>query len=150
MSDVLHVEEGALPWLAAESAVPGEVIDFWNVPRSGLLHQAGHTHYFECILGDGVSDVGIWAYAPVSEDEVRRLLECTGPDELDAFTPSLFAYRWVTVAMAADDQIVESAQMDIRDEDRMGIVQRWMDREESLKAARERAGGLAATLISSD
>lgn len=147
MSDALHVEEGRLAWLPAHDVVPGEVIDFYNVPRAGLLHQAGHTYYFECIIGDG-EEVGIWAYALLSPDELRALLGASGPEHIDAVTRRLITDRWLTVAVAADDRIVESAVLDAGQEGAVGLARRLMQRWESQRRAREQAGSIVQALES--
>lgn len=147
MSDALQVEEGALAWLPAASVVAGEVIDAYNVPRAGLLHQAGHTYYFECIIGDG-QEAGIWAYAPVSDAEVQELLAASGPEQIDALTPRFITDRWLTVAVALDDRIVESAVLDAGREGAAGLARRLMDRWERQRRARERAGDLVEALES--
>lgn len=145
MSDALHVEEGALAWLPSPSVVAGEVLDHYDVPRAGLLHQAGHSYYFECILGDG-KEVGIWAYAPVTEGEIQGLLAASGPEQIDVITPRLISNRWVTVAVAANDRIVESAILDAGQEGAVGLARRLMQRWENQQRARERAGGLVTAL----
>lgn len=138
MSDALHVEEGQAPWLPASNVVAGEVLDFYNVPRAGLLHQSGLTFYFECIIGDGQS-VGIWAYSHIDDSEVSALLGAAGPDDFDALTPRLIQNRWVTVAIAADHAIVESSVLDAGEEGALGLAKRMMTRWDQQRAARDEA-----------
>ena len=145
MSDAVQVEEGRAPWLPASNAVPGEVFDFFNVPRAGLLHQNGLTYYFECIIGDG-QPVGIWAYSHVSDDEVTALLKARGPEDFDAITPRLIEGRWLTNAIAIDDVIVDAAVLDAHDEGVVGLAERIVARWERQQVARAEATRLVDSL----
>lgn len=147
MSDALRVEEGQAPWLPAHDVVAGQVLDFYDVPRVGLLHQAGHTYYFECIIGDGQED-GFWAYSLLDQVELQQLLAAQGPAEFDALTPGFLENRWVTVAVASDDAIVESAVLDAGTEGAIGLARRMMRRWENQRRARESASKLVGDLES--
>lgn len=145
MSDALHAEEGMAPWLPAHDVVAGQVLDFYDVPRVGLLHQSGHTYYFECIIGDG-QDVGIWAYSLLAGDELQTLLAADGPTEFDELTPRFIEDRWVTLAIVANDRIVETAVLDAGTEGATGLAQRMMKRWELQRQARESATKLVRDL----
>lgn len=146
MSDALRLEEGTLPWLPAHDIDAGEVVDYYDVPRAGLLHQAGMTYYFECILGDGETGIGFWAYSLLDDDEILAVLSASGPAEFDALTPKFIQHRWVTVAIAANDRILESAVLDAGLEGAVGLAQRMVKRWRSQQEARESASRLVETM----
>ena len=67
MKDVLNLESGARPWAPSEDVTPGEVLDEYDVPTSGLLTGSGKTYLFTNIfLGDSAA-TGLWAFALVSD-----------------------------------------------------------------------------------
>lgn len=111
MGQMLHAVNGQRPWQPTMTAVAGEVFDFWDVPRVGLLHESGVTFLYSCLLGEDGA-LSVWAYSPVNETEMRRVLAATGPEAFDALTEELLHDRWVTVAVAQDDVIVHSVNFD--------------------------------------
>lgn len=111
MGQILHVVNGQRPWQPTISAVAGEVFDFYDVPRVGLLHQSGDTFLFANVLGEDGA-VSVWTYSPVNEAELKELLVASGPEQFDALIDRLVQNRWVTVAVAQDDVIVHSVQFD--------------------------------------
>lgn len=145
MSDALHVEDGFLPWLPGHSVDAGEVLDYHNVPRVGLLHQSGLTYYFECIIGDG-QDLGLWAYSLLTEEEIMKLLTLHGPEQFDDFTPQLLQHRWVTVAMAVEDTIVDSSIFDVEDENAVSLANRMLRHWERQQEARDGAAKILESL----
>lgn len=136
MSDALRVEDGMQPWLPATGVRAGEVLDFYNVPRSGLLHLNGLTYFFSCILGDG-GPTGVWAYAHVADQEMSALLNTHGPDDFDAVADGLLRHRWVTVAAVGDYHIIESAILDAGLEGPEGLVDRLMKHWDRVMRTRE-------------
>src|SRR5918995_5056632 len=127
MSGALRVEDGRRPWLPAADATPGEVFDYFNVPRSGLLHWGGLTYYFECIVGDG-GPAGVWAYTQVTVREIAELVVADGPDEFDDVADRLITRgRW-TVAAAGRVTIVYSTILDADGAGPSGLVDRLMER----------------------
>jgi hypothetical protein len=111
MGQVMHVVEGRRPWLPSGTAVAGEVFDVYDVPRVGLLHESGGTFLFSCLLGED-GELSVWAYSPLNESELKRLLTTNGPKDFDALTDQLLHERWVTLAVAQDDVIIHSVSMD--------------------------------------
>lgn len=107
MSDALSVEQGRAPWAPVAQFTSGEVLDFYNVPRAGLLHANGLTYFYSCLAGDG-EPMGIWVYVHINDQEMRQLLAAKTPEESDAVTTALIDHRWVTVAAAANDRIIEA------------------------------------------
>ncbi|GAB3667146.1 hypothetical protein GCM10027596_35830 [Nocardioides korecus] len=125
MSDTLKVEPGRRPWLPVGSALAGEVFDHFNVPRTGLIALDGVTYLFHSFLGDG-GPRGLWGYAHVTEREVSLLESIEGPEAFDNAMEQLFSDRWVTVAAAANDQLLFSVLLDAGIEGISGLVDRFM------------------------
>ena len=107
----------------------GEVFDYFNVPRAGLLHASGLTYFFECILGDG-GHAGVWVYSRVTIQEIAHLVVAKGPDEFDAVADRLITNRRVTLAAAGHDRIIYPTILDAEDEGASGLTHRLMERWE--------------------
>ncbi|WP_193607147.1 hypothetical protein [Nocardioides lijunqiniae] len=136
MSDALKVEDGRAPWDPVAGAEKGEVLDFYNIPRSGLLHANGLTYFFDCILGDGGSS-GAWAYAHVDDTEMLNLLNAVGPAEYRAAAAAAITDRWVTVAAVAEYKIIESATFDAGSEGALGLSERLVKHWDRIMATRQ-------------
>jgi hypothetical protein len=111
MGQILHVVNGKRPWQPTLTAVSGEVFDYYDVPRVGLLHESGDTFIFTCLLGEDGA-LSVWTYSPINEVELKELLTASGPQQFDALIERLLRDRWVTVAVAQDDLIVHSVPFD--------------------------------------
>ena len=136
MSDVLRVEVGRRPWLPVANVTPGEVFDYFNVPRAGLLHANGRTYFFDCILGDG-GHAGVWVYSLVTVQEIANLVVSKGPDEFDAVAEQLITNRRLTLAAAGHDTIIYSTILDAEDEGAAKLTHRLMERWELAMQAHE-------------
>ena len=137
MSDAWRVEVGSVPWAPAPDLELGEVLDRWDVPRAGLLHQSGASYFFECILGDG-APTSVWAYAHVDDAEMEALLGMESIDDFDKLSARLLRDRWVTVAAADDDKILTSMIFDAGVEGAEGLVRRLIDHLDRIGTARSR------------
>jgi hypothetical protein len=82
----------------------------------------------------------------LSQPELEALIASSGPAGYDELTPRFIEDRWVTVAVAADDVVVESAILDAGTEGAIGLAQRMMKRWESQRKARESAAKLVGDL----
>jgi hypothetical protein len=111
MGQVLNPVIGRRPWSPTGTALAGEVFDYWDVPRVGLLHENGVTFLFSCLLGEDGA-LSVWAYSPINEGELGRLLSTSGPAAFDALTEELLHNRWVTLAVSEDDAILHSVTFD--------------------------------------
>ena len=144
MSDALRVEVGRRPWLPVTGATAGEVFDYFNVPRAGLLHAGGLTYFFTCILGDG-GHAGVWAYARVTVQEIAHLVVAKGPDEFDAIADHVLTNRRVTLAAAGRDAIIFPTILDAEDEGASGLTHRLMERWELALQSHEEIKELIGT-----
>lgn len=126
MSDAISIRTHAFPW----SPTPGTELvteyDRYDIPLMGHLRQDGVDYIFWCIDG-ATTDVSLWAYAWVSEDELATLEEAEDFD--DAFA-QVAAGRPVVVALYEEgsgivgafpidhpssfDSLVEAARSQIR------------------------------------
>lgn len=137
MSDALRVEDGFVPWAPAPGLELGEVLDRWDVPRAGLLHQSGASYFFECILGDG-APTSVWAYAHVNDAEMEELLGIDSIDDFDKLSARLLQDRWVTIAAVDDDTILTSVVFDADVEGADGLVRRLIAHLDRISTARNR------------
>ena len=97
---VIRLKPGARPWRPAEDVEEVKVLHFYDIPLIGLVRQDGQAYLYECTLGHEI-DTNVWAYVPVTEDEVERLLSKTG-DEFSVEVDRAFKARPVLVAEARD------------------------------------------------
>jgi hypothetical protein len=105
MSDQLHPQQGARPWLPAYDVTSRLLLNEYNIPLAGLIDQDGVTYLYVCLMGE-LEDVNIWAYALVDDAEIGLLTSLTG-DALAAAISGALTCRTLVIAIAADHELVD-------------------------------------------
>jgi hypothetical protein len=123
----IRPEDGARPWLPASDVTALAVYHEWNVPLAGLLEQAGNRFLFTCLLGEESDSSSVWAYAPISDQEITKLEKLTGDEFADALDASL-ANKALVVAFADDDKLSTWHMIDSGEEPPSAIVRRFLER----------------------
>ena len=113
MSDLVTLEERAMPWLPAANTVSGPVLNFYDIPLVGLFVQHGCSFLYQCIHGH-LDDVNFWLYTPINEREKLKIEGSTGNDLIRAIQ-ELRDGRRVTVAMASKEGIIMSEIFEVKD-----------------------------------
>ncbi len=127
MSDQIQLDVRAAPWSPAADATPGEVFDYYDMPLAGELTQQGAKFIFQCLEGV-VAGANVWLYAPVGEAELDELKTLDGR-AFDEAMWRVMSTRTVTIAFAADDQIVAGGVLDkwtIRDQGLIEASRQWL------------------------
>src|SRR5580692_2492767 len=124
MSDLLHPDQGARPWLPASNVTVLEVLNEYDVPLSGLVDQGGTTYLYSCLFGE-MDDANIWAYGRVDEVEVEQLRSLLDGD-LAAAIDTALTDRMLIVAIASGYELVNWLRIDAGVEGPLGIAKRFL------------------------
>lgn len=122
----IHLEAGVRPWEAASDVTPVSVYHEWNVPLIGLVRQAGNHYLFACLLGEESDTSSVWAYAPMSTDEIQSLESTTGGAFDDAVDAAL-RNKCLIVAFANKDRLDAWLMVDAGEESPLEIVRRFIN-----------------------
>lgn len=107
MSDAVHIEQGAYPWLPTRETVPGVILHRFTIPLAGLITQDGVQFLYWCVTGHAASE-NAWAYAQVDTSEVQKL-EAADSATFDEILHDVVGEKACTFAVASDDKgIIES------------------------------------------
>lgn len=109
MSDQVHLRIGAEPWRPADSAKIDKVLNYYDIPLAGILHQHGSYFIFECLDGHA-RDTNLWAYAKISRAERKAIRKAKG-DELQELFDRILRSRTFTAALAIDYSVEISAEV---------------------------------------
>jgi hypothetical protein len=142
MSDLLHLQEGARPWLPADDVRPLDTLNEYNIPLAGLIEQGGTTFLYSCLLGE-LEELNIWAYVLVDESESERLMSLLGDDLAAAMRESL-TDRPVMAALAHDHELQYWLRVAPGPGGALGIAERFIEElRPRLEAIRHDADELA-------
>lgn len=108
MSDQIHLRIGAKPWAPADSAKIDKVLNHYDVPLAGILHQHRRFYIFECLDGHG-SDVSLWAYAEITRGERRAIKKTRGPEALRKAFYDVLTSRAFTAALSINESLEMAA-----------------------------------------
>jgi hypothetical protein len=107
MSDAVHIEQGAPPWMPSSTTTTKEVLHKYTIPLVGIIEQQGVSFLFWCVTGHAAPE-NAWAYARVDEDDVQRLKQANDETFDDALRAAA-GEKVCTFAVASDDKgIIES------------------------------------------
>lgn len=99
MGDTIQLEPGARPWSPGYGSELIEELARFDVPTVGLLEQQGNRYAFWCV--EGWNDPkSLWAYIPLDDEDVDRLLNIETPQAGYDALADLVVARPVTVALA--------------------------------------------------
>jgi hypothetical protein len=112
VDEQIHLRLGAKPWQAADTARPGRVLNYYDVPLAGILRQHRAYFLFECLDGEA-SEANLWAYVPISRASARKIVRLTG-ERLTAAMRQAYQDQVITAALAVDGRIVRGATVDLR------------------------------------
>ena len=108
MAGHVAIEVGRPPWQPAEDAELVEVLHQYDMPLIGVVRHGTSLHLFRCI--EGHTDASqLWAYTPLSPDELERLGAEDG--DLDAVVAEASARRPTVLALASNDRGVTLAAL---------------------------------------
>lgn len=126
MASKLRPEGGARPWKPAADVELVHELDRYNVPLSGIIKQGGRKYLFACLFGEEDPD-NLWAYAPVSDEEIARLTQAAGDALLDAVDATL-ANRSLVVGFADEWAMEAWHTIDAGEEGPLRIAKRFIQR----------------------
>lgn len=121
----IRPEDGARPWLPASDVTLLEEYHVWNIPLAGLVKQAEDRYLFTCLFGEESTE-SVWAYAPVTEEDIAQLGELSGAEFASAVDDSL-ANKSLVVAFADDNKLDTWQMIDSGEEPPAQIVRRFID-----------------------
>lgn len=111
MSDAIHIEQGAPPWLPSAATTTKAIVHKFTIPLAGVIEQQGVLFLFWCVTGHAAPE-NAWAYALTTEDDVAALTAATNENFDDALRAAA-GDRVCTFAVASDDKgIIESVILD--------------------------------------
>lgn len=109
MTDQIRINQGDLPWLPVDSEAV-EVLRYHNAPTAGILRQDEQLYLFQAIV-DLADGTGLWAYNPVTEQQMRAL--CTSnTDAGDELAFHMWMNARGAVALVANDRVVAAEPVD--------------------------------------
>jgi len=115
MTDQIHLRLGARPWCPADTARPGKVLNFYDIPLAGILRQHRRYFLFECLEGE-TQDASLWTYVPIARRDARRLAQLTGDRLVDAMHAA-YRQQSIMVAVAVDGRIEFGECVNVRTEE---------------------------------
>lgn len=98
MTDLLVAD--APPWQAGK---PGEILAGGPTPVTGLTAYEGDTWLYHCLVGVD-APISVWAYTPLTGDEVAEVLAAPA-DDLEAVVKRLLTNRTLTFAIAYEQRL---------------------------------------------
>lgn len=105
-------------------------LDYYNIPLAGILEQsifdATESFLFVCAAGEE-DDTSVWFYAPLSEEEIKSLVE-SDEDTLVANIAVALRDKQVLAALAQDWRIVSTSELDSGDQRPDELVRRFIKR----------------------
>lgn len=102
MSDAVHIEQGARPWLPTPETTSRVVLHSFSIPLAGVIEQHGVLYLYWCVTGHAAPE-NAWAYAPISEEAVAKL-EAANDQTFDAALREAVGDNACTFAVASDDK----------------------------------------------
>jgi hypothetical protein len=109
MSDAVHIEAGAKPWLPSPETTSVVVLHRFTIPLVGVIDQHGVQYLYWCVVGHAAPE-SAWAYASVNADGVERLKAADG-DSFDDVLREVVDQNACTFAMASDERGVIASVM---------------------------------------
>lgn len=122
----IRPEPGARPWLPAHDVDELYQLDFYDIPLAGIIRQDGVTYLYTCILSQEAPE-NLWAYAPVSDEEVLALHTSYGDDLLAAIERALWN-KPVVIAGADQWRLALWDAFDAGQEGPIGLAHRFVRR----------------------
>lgn len=101
MSDQIALRMGAVPWRPASTAESVIVLDRYDIPLLGVVHQHGSNFLFNFLDGQP-QEVNMWGYANIADQELETL-RGAAPEEIDDLVDQIFGTRDITVAIATEE-----------------------------------------------
>lgn len=101
MSDLVSIEMRRTPWEPTADTQLAEVYDYYDMPLSGHLRQAGSDFVFWRV-DYARPDMSIWAYAAVTPEELSAIEETHDPDGFDAAFARAVAGKPLMAALNLD------------------------------------------------
>ena len=126
MGAQIRPEPGARPWLPAHDVDELYQLDFYDIPLAGIIRQDGLLYLYTCILGEDAPE-NLWAYAPVSDEEVLALRTSYGDDLLVAIERAL-QNKLLVIAAAGDWRLAVWHTIDAGIEGPIGLARRFVRR----------------------
>jgi hypothetical protein len=102
MSDAVHIEFSARPWLPTPDTISRVVLHRYSIPLAGVVEQHGVLYLYWCVTGHAAPE-NAWAYAQIDEATEERLATADG-DSFDEELRAAAADRVCTFAVATDDK----------------------------------------------
>lgn len=102
VSDALHIEQGAHPWLPTSETTSRVVLHRYSIPLAGIIEQHGVLYVYWCVTGHAAPE-NAWAYAQI-ESEAAERLENTDADSFDAVLREVVGDKVCAFAVASDDR----------------------------------------------
>ena len=122
----IRPEAGARPWLPARDVEEVELLDFYDIPLAGIIRQNGVMYLYTCILGQD-ADENLWAYAPLTKDEVVDLLVASG-EQVDVAIERALWNKPVVIAAAGNYRLAVWHAIDAGVEGPIVLARRFVDR----------------------
>lgn len=111
VSDALYVNQGARPWLPANSDTTEVVVlHRYSIPLVGIIEQHGVRFVYWCVAGHAAPE-NAWAYAAISPDAEEALRGALDGPSFNALLQQTVHGRACTFAVAVDDRIIESVTL---------------------------------------
>jgi hypothetical protein len=111
VTDLLHPQKGARPWLPADDVRAGEELARYDIPLVGLIEQGDATFVYSCLIGE-VESVNLWAYAHLDSSEVAALRSASEAD-FDGVVEQVLSNRPLVVAIASNLQLEDWDKIDV-------------------------------------
>ena len=118
-------ERDARPWLPASTAVPGLVLNEYDIPLAGLVKQDETTYLYACLIGE-LEPLNIWAYAPLRESEITELTSLTEV-ALSAAIDQMLLNRMLVVALAHELHLGDWIKIDSGMEGPLALAMRFIE-----------------------
>lgn len=102
MSDAVHIEQGARPWLPTAETVSKGVLHRFSIPLAGIIEQHGVLYVYWCVTGHAAPE-SAWAYAPITDEDAEKLKN-SDEGSFDAALRETIGDNACTFAVASDEK----------------------------------------------
>lgn len=125
MTDLLHPQKGARPWLPADDVRASRELARYDIPLIGLIEQGNATFLYSCLIGE-VEPVNLWAYAHVDNLEAAALLDAAEAD-FDALVERVLSNRPLVVAIASNWLLEDWDKIDVGADGPLAAAREFLD-----------------------